>query len=150
LLDTDLLIQSWGQLNKRSAPGIDGVTADDFKHRLSDNITRLSEDLRNKNFRVSDVKRVFIPKADGKQRPLGLSTLDDKLLQQGVSQILQTYFDNISGNKIFYVTVMAIDPIRVRIKQCKAYILIFNSKATVILSKQILKASSIIWIINGS
>ena len=94
MLDADLLIQSWGQLNKRSAPGIDGVTADDFKLSLSDNITRISESLRNKSFRVSDVKRVFIPKADGKQRPLGLPTLDDKLVQQGASQILQTYFDS--------------------------------------------------------
>lgn len=93
LLDTDLLIQSWGQLNKRSAPGIDGVTADDFKLRLSDNITRLSESLREKCYRVSDVKRVFIPKADGKQRPLGLPTLDDKLVQQGVSQILQSIWE---------------------------------------------------------
>jgi len=93
LLDDDLLIQSWGQLNKRSAPGIDGVTAEDFKHRLSDNISRLSTSLVTKNFRVSDVKRVFIPKADGKQRPLGLPTLDDKLVQQGVSQILQSIWE---------------------------------------------------------
>jgi group II intron reverse transcriptase/maturase len=103
LLDDDLLIQSWGQLNKRSAPGIDGMTADDFKRNLSDNITRLSENLKSKCYRVSDVKRVFIPKTDGKQRPLGLPTLDDKLVQQGVSQILQSIWEqDFLGNSYGY------------------------------------------------
>jgi len=93
LLDDDLLIQSWGQLNKRSKPGVDGVTASGFKQRLPENITRLSADLKHKRYRVSDVKRVYIPKADGKQRPLGLPVLDDKLVQQGASQILQSIWE---------------------------------------------------------
>lgn len=93
MLDDDLLIQSWGQLNKRSKPGVDGVTASAFKQRLPENITRLSADLKHKRYRVSDVKRVYIPKADGKQRPLGLPVLDDKLVQQGASQILQSIWE---------------------------------------------------------
>jgi group II intron reverse transcriptase/maturase len=93
LLNTELLIQSWGQLNTRSAPGIDGVTAEDFKRCLPDNIARLNQALKFKHYRVSDVKRVYIPKADGKQRPLGLPVLDDKLVQQGVSQILQSIWE---------------------------------------------------------
>jgi group II intron reverse transcriptase/maturase len=94
LLNSDLLIQSWGQLNKQSAAGIDGVKPDDFQQRLPENIARLSRELKQKCYRVNDIKRVYIPKADGKQRPLGLPTLDDKVVQQGVSQILQSIWEN--------------------------------------------------------
>ena len=93
LLDSDLLIQSWGQLNKQSAAGIDGVKPSDFKQRLSENIERLSHQLRQKQFRVGDIKRVYIPKANGKQRPLGLPNIDDKVVQQSVSQLLQSIWE---------------------------------------------------------
>lgn len=93
LLDSELLYQSWGQLNKQGAAGIDGVKVSTFKASLSDNITRLNEALRNKSYRCADIKRVFIPKANGKQRPLGLPTVDDKIVQQGVSQLLQNIWE---------------------------------------------------------
>ena len=93
LLNTDLLIQSWGQINKRSAAGVDGVRAEDFKQRLPENIERLSRELKQKCFRANDIKRVFIPKSGGKLRPLGLPTMDDKVVQQGVSQILQSIWE---------------------------------------------------------
>ena len=93
LLNSDLLVQSWGQINKRSAAGIDGVKPDDFKQRLPENIDRLKRQLKQKTFRVGDVKRVYIPKSNGKQRALGLPTLDDKVVQQGVSQILQNIWE---------------------------------------------------------
>lgn len=93
LLNSDLLIQSWGQINKRSASGVDGVKASDFKQRLPENIDRLSRALKQKCFRANDIKRVFIPKSNGKLRPLGLPTLDDKVVQQSVSQILQSIWE---------------------------------------------------------
>ena len=93
LLDSDLLVQSWGQINKQSACGIDGVTPSDFKQRLPENINRLHQTLKCKSYRANDVKRVFIPKSNGKLRPLGLPTLDDKIVQQSVSQILQSIWE---------------------------------------------------------
>ncbi len=93
LLNTDRLFQSWGQLNKQGAAGIDGITTKIFKIRLLDNITRLQDELRSKEYRCSAIKRVFIPKANGKQRPLGLPTVNDKLVQQSVSQILQSIWE---------------------------------------------------------
>jgi len=92
-LNPDLLIQSWGQINKQSAAGIDGVKPEDFKQRLVENIERLSSELKQKTFRVGDIKRVYIPKSNGKQRSLGLPTMDDKIVQQGVSQILQSIWE---------------------------------------------------------
>jgi len=93
LLNSDRLFQSWGQLNKQGAAGIDGITTKTFKASLLDNITRLNDELRSKTYRCSAIKRVFIPKANGKQRPLGLPTVDDKLVQQSVSQILQSIWE---------------------------------------------------------
>ena len=93
LLDSDLLIQSWGQLNKQSAPGIDGKTFDDYRPDLMSHIDRLNGQLKHKQYRAADIKRVYIPKSNGGQRPLGLPTLDDKLVQQGVSQILQSLWE---------------------------------------------------------
>lgn len=55
-----------------------------------DNHTDLSLALKARCYRANDIKRVFIPKSHGKSRPLGLPTVDDKLVQQSVSQILQS------------------------------------------------------------
>ncbi len=93
MLDSEFLTQSWGQLNKQAAAGIDGVSIAKYKSKLPENIQRLTHQLRNKSFRANDIKRVFIPKANGQQRPLGLPTVDDKLVQQGVSQILQNIWE---------------------------------------------------------
>lgn len=93
LLNTVRLYQSWGQLNKQAAPGIDGITINNYQQRLPENIKRLSQELKQKCYRANDIKRIFIPKSNGKQRPLGLPTVDDKLVQQSVSQILQRIWE---------------------------------------------------------
>jgi group II intron reverse transcriptase/maturase len=93
LLKTDLLYQSWGQLNKQAASGIDGVTTAMYESCLPENIQRLNTQLKAKRYRASTIKRVYIPKANGKQRPLGLPTVDDKVVQQSVSQILQSIWE---------------------------------------------------------
>jgi len=94
LLNSDLLYQSWGQLNKQSAPGIDGITSSVYEAGLVENIQRLAEQLRQKSYRATVIKRVLIPKSNGKQRPLGLPTVDDKVVQQSVSQILQSIWEH--------------------------------------------------------
>ncbi|MEI8703893.1 group II intron reverse transcriptase/maturase [Pseudoalteromonas sp. B62] len=93
LLDAASLYESWGQLNKLASPGIDGITMPKYKSTLIENIERLSQQLKQKRYRVNDIKRIFIPKSNGKQRPLGLPTVDDKLVQQSVSQILQSIWE---------------------------------------------------------
>jgi len=92
-LNTDSLYHSWGQLNKLAKPGIDGITMAEYKAKLIENIERLGQQLKQKCYRVNDIKRIFIPKSNGKQRPLGLPTVDDKLVQQSVSQILQSIWE---------------------------------------------------------
>jgi RNA-directed DNA polymerase len=93
LLNTESLYESWGQLNKQAKPGIDGVTTAHYQNTLVENIHRLAKQLKDKTYRAADIKRITIPKANGKLRPLGLPTVDDKLVQQSVSQILQSIWE---------------------------------------------------------
>jgi RNA-directed DNA polymerase len=60
---------------------------------LPENINCLSQDFKQKCYRANDIKRIFIPKSNGKQRPLGLPTVEDKLVQQSISQILQSTWE---------------------------------------------------------
>jgi retron-type reverse transcriptase len=55
LLDTEILNQSWGQLNKQAAAGIDGITIPEYQSNLPENIKRLEEELRNKQYCSSDI-----------------------------------------------------------------------------------------------
>ncbi len=93
LLNTDMLYRGWANLNKQSAAGIDGVTADGYAARLTENIHAVHQKLKAGSYRVADVKRVYIPKANGKERPLGLPTIEDKLVQQSVTEILQSIWE---------------------------------------------------------
>jgi len=69
--DTDTLAFAYWSLDQRSAPGIDGMTWQSYGKALEENLQDLSARLRRGGYRASAVRRVFIPKADGRQRPLG-------------------------------------------------------------------------------
>lgn len=92
-LNADALYRGWANLNKQSAPGIDGVTAAQYEAQLADNIHTLADRLKQGHYRAGTIKRVFIPKGNGKLRPLGLPTLDDKIVQQSVSEVLQSIWE---------------------------------------------------------
>lgn len=78
-LGTDLLHACWHDLNRRSASGVDGVTAEAYERELDANIRDLAERLKTKRYRAALVRRCYIPKDDGGQRPLGIPALGDKL-----------------------------------------------------------------------
>ena len=61
LLKTDLLYQSWGQLNKQAASGIDGITPSMYESNLPESIQRLESQLKAKRYRAATIKRVYIP-----------------------------------------------------------------------------------------
>jgi group II intron reverse transcriptase/maturase len=88
LLDERLMYESWGQLKKHSAPGIDDVDAERYAKELSTNVKELVQKLKSGSYRAKRIKRVYLDKPTGGQRPLGLPTLEDKLVQQSVAQIL--------------------------------------------------------------
>ncbi|MGD6858350.1 reverse transcriptase domain-containing protein, partial [Bacillus infantis] len=79
--------------NKGSG-GIDGETIESYNANLEDNILSLLNRLKTKNYQAKPVKRVYIPKKDGKKRPLGIPTIEDRIVQQSVVNVLQPKFED--------------------------------------------------------
>jgi RNA-directed DNA polymerase len=77
----------------RGAPGSDGMTIEQFAEDVDARLQRLSEDLRAKTYRPQPVRRVFIAKSGGGQRPLGIPSVRDRIVQQALLQILSPIFE---------------------------------------------------------
>lgn len=93
----DVLEAAWKHVGKRKkACGIDGVRAEDIleaENGVETFLCGIQEELKTKTYRPSPVKRVYIPKADGKKRPLGIPTLKDRVVQMAVVLILEPIFE---------------------------------------------------------
>jgi RNA-directed DNA polymerase len=93
----DVLEAAWKHVGKKDkAAGIDGVTAEDIlaeENGVEKFLAVLHEELKTKSYRPSPVKRVYIPKADGSKRPLGIPTLKDRVAQMAVVLILEPIFE---------------------------------------------------------
>jgi RNA-directed DNA polymerase len=92
-LDEELLHDAWRGLNKSAAGGVDEVTAQAYEADLHGNIRRLVERLKTKRYRAKLVRRVYIPKENGKQRPLGIPALEDKLVQLACAKVLTAIYE---------------------------------------------------------
>jgi RNA-directed DNA polymerase len=77
----------------RGSHGVDKVTIKEYKIDLEHNLRVLQESLRLKTYRAKPVRRVFIPKADGTKRPLGIPTVEDRILQAATKRILEPIFE---------------------------------------------------------
>ncbi len=93
----DVLEAAWKHVGKKGkASGIDGVRAEDIlaeENGVEEFLAALHEELKTKSYRPSPVKRVYIPKADGGKRPLGIPTLKDRVVQMAVVLILEPIFE---------------------------------------------------------
>lgn len=77
----------------RGAAGVDGVTIKAFEFGVEDNVQILQRELREKTYKPRPVKRVYIPKADGSKRPLGIPTVRDRVVQASVRRIIEPIFE---------------------------------------------------------
>lgn len=93
LLNEASLTECFFQLRKQAAPGVDGVTFTDYGKNLEGNIRALVQQLKSKSYRARLVRRQYIPKENGKMRPLGIPALEDKLLQYAVARILMAIYE---------------------------------------------------------
>jgi RNA-directed DNA polymerase len=87
------LMRAFGDLKKSAAPGVDGVTWQAYEQDLHENLRDLHERVQSGRYRASPSRRVYIPKADGRQRPLGIATLEDKIVQRAVVEVLNAIYE---------------------------------------------------------
>ena len=81
----DRLADAFSSLKREAAPGVDGTTWQSYKQDLEANLTRLHERVHRGTYRALPSRRRYIPKPDGRQRPLGIAALEDKIVQREVS-----------------------------------------------------------------
>lgn len=89
----DLLREAFNALKRKAAPGVDGVTWQDYEAELESNLQDLHSRVQRGSYRAQPVKRRYIPKADGKQRPLGIAAMEDKIVQKAVVEVLNAIYE---------------------------------------------------------
>ena len=89
------MLDSFYELKRQSAPGIDGVTWYEYEQGLEERLVDLHGRVHRGSYRAQPSKRTWIPKPDGKQRPLGIATLEDKIVQASVRTVLQAVLQAI-------------------------------------------------------
>src|SRR5580693_1183862 len=92
-LKVDLLRDSFYVLQRKASPGIDGMTWQEYEIGLEDRIIDLHSRVHRGTYRAQPSRRVYIPKAEGRQRPLGIATVEDKIVQQAVVTILNQIYE---------------------------------------------------------
>lgn len=93
LIDIDLLETAFFWLKRKAAAGVDGVTWHDYKQDLGRNLEDLHSRLHRQAYRALASRRRYIPKADGKQRPLGIAALEDKIVQRALVALLNAIYE---------------------------------------------------------
>ena len=92
-VDVKRLHSAFRALKKDAAPGVDAVTWVQYSEALEENLQALHERLHGGRYRASPSRRVYIEKADGRQRPLGVAALEDKIVQRAVVEVLNAIYE---------------------------------------------------------
>lgn len=92
-LNEELLGDSWRLIRKDAALGVDGISAAEYEANLEENIHQLVERLKRKSYRARLVRRQYIPKGEGRMRPLGIPATEDKLLQLAAKRLLEAIYE---------------------------------------------------------
>jgi RNA-directed DNA polymerase len=87
------LRRAYWAIRPQAAPGVDGVTWIDYGRNLDVNIQDLHARVQTGRYRAKPSRRVYIPKADGRRRPLGIASLEDKIVQRAVVEVLNAVFE---------------------------------------------------------
>jgi group II intron reverse transcriptase/maturase len=92
-VDIESLRSGFGALKRQAAPGVDGMTWLAYEQDLETNLEDLHDRLHRGAYRPKPSRRVYIPKADGRQRPLGIATVEDKIVQSAVVAVLNAIYE---------------------------------------------------------
>ena len=105
-IDVNWLVAAYQQTRKDGVVGIDRITAKTYQENLLDNLTSLVDRLRSGSYQAVPVKRVYILKSDGKKRPLGIPSFEEKTAQRAVVMLLEPIYEETfkfySFGVIFY------------------------------------------------
>src|SRR6267378_5071015 len=93
IYNLETLRMAYFSLKKEAAPGVDGETWRHYGEQLEVHLQDLSERLKRGAYRAKPVRRVYIPKADGRQRPLGVTALEDKIAQRAMVEVLNAIYE---------------------------------------------------------
>jgi RNA-directed DNA polymerase len=93
VIDLDWMKEAYRLTRKDGAPGIDGVTAADYEVNLQANLLGLLERIKSGRYHAPPVRRVYIDKADGSKRPLGIPSFEDKVAQRAVIMVLEAIYE---------------------------------------------------------
>jgi len=89
----ELLLESYYTLKRQAAPGVDEVTWQEYEQGVEERISDLHGQVHRGAYRAKPSRRVYIPKADGRQRPLGIAALEDKIVQQAMVRVLNSIYE---------------------------------------------------------
>src|SRR5271167_2757139 len=92
-IDIDWLHEAYRRTRKDGAVGVDGQSGEDYAVNLEDNLRSLLERAKSGTYQAPPVRRVHIPKSDGQTRPIGIPTLEDKVLQRAVAMVLEPIYE---------------------------------------------------------
>jgi RNA-directed DNA polymerase len=93
LLNKEMLLQCHRELSADKAAGVDEVTKEKYAENLERNVEVLVEKLKKRSYKPQPVRRTYIPKDDGKKRPLGIPAYEDKIVQLGLKKILEVIYE---------------------------------------------------------
>jgi RNA-directed DNA polymerase len=89
------LREAYLNLKRKASPGVDGKTWSDYGKELASNLQSLSERLKRGSYRAKPVARVYIPKPDGGQRPIGKTSLEDKIVERSTVEVLNAVYEEL-------------------------------------------------------
>src|SRR5664279_4603246 len=92
-VDVDRLRAAYRAISPQAVPGVDGVTWASYGQELEANLQDLHRRVHAGRYRASPSRRAYIPKADGRLRPLGIATLEDKIVQRAVVEVLNAVYE---------------------------------------------------------
>ena len=92
-IDYDWLYHAYKLTRKDGAAGVDGITAQSYERQLDSNLQDLLKRIKTGKYRASAIRRAYIPKGGGKQRPLGIPTFEDKIVQRAVVMLLEPIYE---------------------------------------------------------
>jgi RNA-directed DNA polymerase len=87
------LLQAYTRLNKKSARGVDGESWNSYGKKLPERLKDLHHRIHSLKYTPQAVKRIYIPKANGEKRPIGITTVEDKIVQQAMVWILESIYE---------------------------------------------------------